>query len=140
MKLTGFRDFVLRGNLVELAVAFVVGAAFTGLVTAFVQSFITPLIALIVGKPDFTALTFSISDTVFPWGVFLTALVSFLSIAAVIYYFVVVPYNAMQARLSSTEDDAPTTKSCDYCVSVIPVAATRCPNCTSQLSGGTAPA
>jgi large conductance mechanosensitive channel len=136
----GFRDFILRGNLVELAVAFVVGAAFTALVTAFVQSFLTPLIALIFGKPDFTALSFDINGTTFPYGIFVTALISFLSIAAVVYYFVVTPYNHLQERFAAgaKDGDVDTTKSCTFCATAIPFAATRCPNCTSELGADTA--
>lgn len=131
----GFRNFILRGNLIELAVAFVVGAAFTALVTNFVQAFITPLIALIVGKPNFDSLNFELGGTTFPYGVFVTALVSFLSIAAVMYYLVVMPYETLQERLKGpVAEEAATHHPCPYCLTDIPVAATRCPQCTSQLS------
>src|SRR4051812_40855184 len=95
----GFRDFVLRGNVVDLAVAVVIGAAFGALVTALVKDLFTPLIAAIIGKPDFSALTFTINGSKFLYGEFINALIAFLSIAAVVYFFVVQPMNAPNARL-----------------------------------------
>jgi large conductance mechanosensitive channel len=131
----GFRNFILRGNLIELAVAFVMGAAFTALVTSFVSGFVTPLIALVAGKHDFDGLRFTISGTTFQYGVFVTALVSFLSVAAVLYYLVVLPYEHVRARLEGEPGDEPAPRvPCPYCVSDIPAAATRCPSCTSQLA------
>jgi large conductance mechanosensitive channel len=105
-----FRDFVMRGNVVELAVAVIIGAAFGAVITAFTSAFITPLIALIGGKPDFGGLAFSISGTKFPYGLFLNALIAFLIIAAVVFFFVVRPMNALMARMkrSDEEPDAPT--------------------------------
>ena len=130
----GFRNFILRGNLIELAVAFVIGAAFTGLVTSFVQAFVTPLIALFVGKPNFTALQMTIAGTTFPYGVFITALVAFLSVSAVMYYLVVTPYEHLQQRLTGpVAEQASTQRPCPFCITDIPVAATRCPRCTSEL-------
>jgi large conductance mechanosensitive channel len=107
-----FRDFVMRGNVVELAVAVIIGAAFGAVITAFTAAFITPLIALIGGKPDFGALRFEISGTVFPYGAFLNALISFLIIAAVVFVFVVRPMNALMARLKRPEEepDAPSAE------------------------------
>ena len=102
-----FRDFILRGNVVDLAVAVVLGAAFGAVVTGFVSSFITPLIALIGGKPDFSDLTFSISGTVFAYGTFLNLLISFLVIAAVVFFVVVKPVNALMARLKRGEEPEP---------------------------------
>ena len=102
-----FRDFVLRGNVVDLAVAVVIGAAFGALVTAFVAAFVTPLIALIGGKPDFSALIFSISDTDFTYGDFLNALISFLVIAAVVFFFIVKPVNTLMTRLKRGEEPEP---------------------------------
>jgi large conductance mechanosensitive channel len=107
-----FRDFVLRGNVVELAIAVVIGAAFGALVTALVASFITPLIAAIGGKPDFSALAFTINGSKFTYGVFLNALISFLIIAAVVFFFVVRPMNKLMARLKrpDEEPDAPSAE------------------------------
>jgi len=107
-----FRDFVMRGNVVELAVAVIIGAAFGAVITAFTSAFITPLIALIGGKPDFGDLAFRISGTEFPYGLFLNALISFLIIAAVVFFFVVRPMNAVMARMkrSDEEPEAPTAE------------------------------
>ena len=106
-----FRDFVMRGNVVELAVAVIIGAAFGAVITAFTAAFITPLIALIGGKPDFGDLAFSVSGTEFPYGAFLNALISFLIIAAVVFFFVVRPMNTLMARLKRGEEpDAPTAE------------------------------
>jgi large conductance mechanosensitive channel len=99
-----FRDFILRGNVVDLAVAVVLGAAFGALVTGFVASFVTPLIALIGGKPDFADLVFTISDTRFTYGEFLNLLIAFLIIAAVVFFLIVKPVNAMLARLKRGEE------------------------------------
>jgi len=107
-----FRDFVLRGNVVELAVAVVIGAAFGALVTAFVSSFVTPLIAAIGGESDFSGLAFEINDSLFPYGHFINALISFLIIAAVVFFLVVRPMNALMARLKRPEEepDAPSAE------------------------------
>src|SRR5215217_8809498 len=99
-----FRDFILRGNVVELAVAVVIGAAFGAVVTEFVESIVTPLIAAIVGKPDFSALTFTINGSRFTYGEFLNALIAFLSIAAVIFFLIVKPMNTIMARMKRKEE------------------------------------
>ena len=101
-----FRDFILRGNVIDLAVAVVIGAAFGAVVTAFVASFVTPLIAAIGGKPDFSALAFTINGSRFTYGSFLNALISFLSIAAVIFFFIVKPMNTMMARAAAKDEPA----------------------------------
>jgi large conductance mechanosensitive channel len=100
-----FRDFLMRGNLLELAVAFVMGLAFAALVTSFVDSLIMPIIAMLIGKPDFSDLTFTINDAVFRYGAFMTALITFVSTAAAIFFFVVKPANAMMARYGKPEED-----------------------------------
>jgi large conductance mechanosensitive channel len=107
-----FRDFIMRGTVVELAVAVIIGAAFGAVITAFTTSFVTPLIALIGGKADFSDLAFTINGTKFPYGLFLNALISFLIIAAVVFFFVVRPMNAIMARLkrSDEEPEAPTAE------------------------------
>ncbi|MCP2336942.1 large conductance mechanosensitive channel protein MscL [Actinomadura rupiterrae] len=127
----GFKKFLFRGNLVELAVAVVIGAAFSGLVTAFVNSFIGPLLALIGGKPNFDALGFTINGTLFPYGKFLTALISFLITAAVIYFFIVLPMAKLLQRLTRKEEAS--EHPCPHCLSDIPIKATRCKFCTSEV-------
>jgi large conductance mechanosensitive channel len=134
----GFREFIMRGNVVDLAVAVVIGAAFGAVVKAFVDNIITPIIAAIFGQPDFAALKFTINGSVFQYGLFINALLSFLLIALAVYYVVVVPMNKMaevRARGKAPED--PTTKQCPECLSEIPVAARKCAFCTSpQQVGG----
>ncbi len=128
-----FREFILRGNLVDLAVAVVIGTAFGALVTVFVKSLITPLIAAIGGQPDFAGLTFEINGSRFLYGEFLNALIAFLIIAAVIFFFVVKPVNALMARFQPAPAVDVETRACPHCVSDIPIAATRCAFCTSQV-------
>ena len=101
-----FRDFLMRGNLVELAVAFVIGLAFAALVTSFVDDLIMPILAMIFGKPDFSDLTFTINDAVFRYGAFITDAITFIATAAAIFFFVVKPMNALMARLSKPEEEA----------------------------------
>lgn len=127
----GFKKFLLRGNLVELAVAVVIGAAFGALVNAFVDSFIGPLLALLGGQPNFDNLSFKINGTVFPYGKFLTAAISFLIIAAVVYFLVVLPMAKLLQRLMRSE--AASEHPCPRCLSEIPLKATRCKFCTSEV-------
>ena len=134
--LDGFKKFILRGNVVDMAVGIVIGASFGGVVKGLVDSFITPLIALIVGKPDFNSISFTIGSTPFPVGQFVTALVNFLLIAAAIYFFVVTPVNALVARMNRGEKPPdPTTKKCPECLSEIPIDARRCSHCTQPVMG-----
>ena len=126
-----FHDFILRGNVVDLAVGIVIGAGFGALVTSFVTNILTPLLGL-VGVPNLAELTFSAGSATVTYGLFLNALISFVLIAAAIFFFVVKPMNAMTARLRPAE--VATTKPCPHCATDIPITATRCPNCTSQLS------
>src|ERR1041384_5693164 len=131
----GFKQFMLRGNVLDLAVAVVMGAAFGGVVTALVKDLITPLIAAIVGKPDFSAIAFTVNGSKFLIGDFINAVVSFLLIAAAVYFFVIVPVNALMARLRRGEAPPdPTTKKCTECLSEVPIAARRCAFCTQPLS------
>jgi len=125
----GFRAFLLRGNVVDLAVAVVIGTAFGVVVTAFVKDLVTPLIAAIGGKPDFASLYFTINNSKFLYGDFLNALLAFVLIAAVIFYFVVLPINALVARSRKEPPADPTTKKCTECLSEIPIAAKRCAFC-----------
>jgi large conductance mechanosensitive channel len=132
--LKGFKQFLMRGNVVDLAVAVVMGAAFGAVVTALVKDLITPLIAALVGKPDFSAIGFSVNNSKFLIGDFVNALVSFLLVAVAVYFFVVVPVNAFVARMRRGEAPPdPTTKKCPECLSAIPVAAKRCAFCTSVV-------
>ena len=135
-----FKAFLLRGNVVDLAVAIVVGVAFTALVTQFVESFLTPLIAAIFGEPDFSALDFEINDSVFTYGLFLNALISFLLVAAAVFFFVVKPMNYLMQRYRREPAPDPTTRKCPYCMSLIAVEASRCQFCTSEVTPEPAPA
>jgi large conductance mechanosensitive channel len=133
--LKGFRDFMLRGNVIDLAVAVVMGAAFGAVVTAMVKDLITPLIAAIVGKPDFSAIAFTVNNSKFLLGDFINALVAFLLVGAAVYFFVVLPVNKLMARLRRGEEPPdPTTKKCPECLSDVPIAARRCAFCTSALA------
>jgi large conductance mechanosensitive channel len=133
-----FKEFLLRGNVVDLAVAVVVGAAFGAVVTSFVDNIIMPLIAVIGGQPSFDSIGFNINDTRFGVGTFLTALVSFVIIAAVIFFFVVKPLNLLMERAKSEPPADPTVRNCPACLSEVPIAATRCAFCTSDLPPATA--
>jgi large conductance mechanosensitive channel len=132
--LKGFRQFVMRGNVIDLAVAVVIGAAFGGVIAALVKDLITPLIAAVAGKPDFSAIVFTVNGSRFLIGDFINALVSFLLIAAAVYYLVVVPMNAFTARMRRGERPPdPTTRTCPECLSEVPIAARRCAFCTTPL-------
>ena len=131
--LKDFRDFVLRGNVVELAVAVVIGAAFGAVVTAFVASFVTPLIAALGGKPDFSSLAFTINGSRFTYGAFFNALLSFLIIAAVVFFFVVRPLNALMARRRPEPPVDRVVRLCPECLSDIPEEARRCAFCTAEV-------
>lgn len=129
-----FKAFLLRGNLVDLAVAVVIGLAFAAVVTAFVGDIITPLIAAIAGKPDFSSLTFTIHHSRFRYGDFINAVLSFVVIAAAVFIVVVKPMQALMAR---RQKDEPTTKPCPHCLSEIPSAATVCAYCTRDVRPAT---
>ena len=132
--LDGFKKFILRGNVVDMAVGVVIGAAFGGVITALTKDLLTPLIAAIVGKPDFSAIHFTIRGTPFPVGDLINATVSFLLIASVIYFFVVLPVNTLVARMKRGEKPPdPTTKKCPECLSEIPIEARRCAHCTQPV-------
>jgi large conductance mechanosensitive channel len=131
-----FKQFVLRGNVVDLAVAVIIGAAFTAVITALVKDLITPIIAAIIGKPSFENLTFTINHSKFSYGAFLNALLSFLIVATVVFFAVVIPLTALLKRLNilPSEKPEPLTKSCPECLSDIPELATRCAFCTTEVS------
>jgi large conductance mechanosensitive channel len=134
--LSDFKKFILRGNVVDLAVAVVIGAAFTAVVTAFVKDFITPLIGAIFGTQDFNNLTFTVNHSQFNYGAFINALLSFLIVATVVFFAVVVPLNILMKRLNllPKEEPEPETRECPQCLSEIPVAAHRCAFCTSEVT------
>lgn len=123
----GYRDFISRGSVIDLAVAVVIGAAFTALVSSMVADLLTPVIAAIFGEPDFSGLGFTIRGSEFAYGNFINALLAFLSVTLAIYFFVVVPMN----RIKGNEDE--THRDCPECLSEIPVKATRCAHCTTKL-------
>ena len=123
----GFRDFILRGNVLDLAVAVIIGAAFTAIVNSVVKDLINPLIAAVVGKPDFSALVLHVNGGAITYGNFLNALISFVLMAGVVYFFIVLPANSLMARIKGPA--AVTSKPCPQCLSEIPVAATRCKFC-----------
>jgi len=134
--LSGFKQFILRGNVVDMAVGIVIGGAFGTIVTALVKDIVNPIIALLVGKPDFTGISFTIGTTVFPIGDFITAVVSFVLLAGAVYFFVVTPVNALVARMHKDPAPAdPTTKKCPECLSEIPIDARRCAHCSQPVMG-----
>jgi large conductance mechanosensitive channel len=130
----GFKQFLLRGNVVDLAVGVVIGAAFGSVVTALVKDLLTPFIAAIVKQPDFSAFIFTVNGSKFLYGEFINALLSFVIIALAIYYLVVLPINALVSRAHHEPPADPTTKKCTECLSEIPIQARRCAHCCSPVS------
>jgi large conductance mechanosensitive channel len=128
-----FKEFLLRGNLVTTAVAFVIGLAFAAVITAFVTDLVTPLIAAIGGNPDFSELHFTINNSVFLYGSFLNALLTFVVVAAVLFFLVVKPVNALMERQKTEPPVDDTVKLCEHCLSSIPVAASVCSFCTRDV-------
>ena len=132
--LNGFKTFILRGNVVDLAVGVVIGAAFTGLVNAMVKDLLTPLIGAIARVPDFSGLKFTINESQFLYGDFLNTFISFLIVAATVYFFVVLPINTLMSKAKKEEKQSePTTKKCPECLSEIPLEAKRCAYCTTRI-------
>jgi len=129
-----FKQFLERGNVVDLAVGIVIGVAFGAVVTALVADLITPIIAAIIGKPDFASLAFTIHKSTFKYGAFINALIAFVSIAAAVFFFVVKPVNALMARRKAEVPADPTTRECPECLSSIPIAAGRCAFCTEKVA------
>ena len=127
--LSGFREFIMRGNVIDLAVAVVIGAAFGTVITSFVADILTPLLGLI-GVPDFATASVQVGEADVRYGLFLNALLAFLLVAIAIYFFVVKPINALEARRQTGSEETPTTKTCPECASEVPFAARRCPMCT----------
>jgi large conductance mechanosensitive channel len=130
----GFRDFILKGNVVDLAVAVVIGAAFGALVASLVENIVTPLVGAIIGEPDFGSLTFTINGSEFGYGNVINALITFLSIAAVVYFLVVTPMNKVMERMKPGKPVDVPVHPCPECLSDIPSAASRCAFCTAQVT------
>lgn len=130
----GFKQFILRGNVVDLAVGVVIGAAFSAVVSALVANILTPLIGAIVKAPDFSSLMFTINGSKFMYGNFLNALISFIIVAAAVYFFVVTPINALISRTKKEAPLDPETKKCPECLSEIPIEARKCAHCTSVIA------
>ncbi len=128
-----FKQFLLRGNVVDLAIAVVIGVAFGAVVTALVEDLLTPLIAAIFGQPDFSNLTFTINDSVFLYGDFINKLIAFLSVATVVFFFVVKPMNMLMDRLKKAPPPDESMKKCPECLSAIPAEARRCAFCASEV-------
>lgn len=127
----GFRDFILRGNVVDLAVAVIIGAAFSAITNSLVTNIFNPLIAAVVGKPDFSALTLTVHGGVIKYGDFLNSVIAFLLIAFVVYFFIVLPTQKVLARLTGPVEVS--TKACPQCLSEVPLAASRCKFCTQPV-------
>ena len=134
--LSGFKKFILRGNVVDMAVGVVIGAAFAGVVNGLTKAFLNPLIKLAAGGEKFSTLQFTVRNTVFPIDDFINAMISFILIAAAIYFLVVLPVNMLVARMNRGEKPPdPTTKQCPECLSEIPIEARRCSHCTQPVMG-----
>ena len=133
--LTEFKQFILRGNVIDLAVAVVIGAAFGAIVTSLVENIITPLIGALGGQPDFSGLSFELNNSEIRYGAFLNAVIAFLIIAAVIFFAVIKPMNAIMTRMRTEPTPDPLTGKCPYCLSEVQVGATRCPFCTQEIAG-----
>jgi large conductance mechanosensitive channel len=130
----GFKQFLLRGNVVDLAVGVVMGVAFGSVVAAIVKDLLTPLIAAVVKAPDFSGLYFTLNGSKFLYGEFVNAAIAFVIVATAVYFFVVLPINALIARAKREPPADPTTKKCPECLSEIPIGARRCAFCTSVIS------
>jgi len=133
--MSGFKNFIMRGNLIELAVAVVIGTQFSNLVTQFVSSFVNPLLSLVGGTPDFSKLVFHVGKATFTYGTFMTEVLTFLISALVVYYAMVMPASRLLKLFERNQ--AATTRDCPECTMSIPIAASRCPECTAQITPGT---
>ena len=132
--LSEFKQFILRGNVIDLAVAVVIGAAFGAIVTSLVTNIITPIIAAIFGQPDFSGLSFTLNGSEILYGAFLNSVIAFLIIATVIFFAVVKPMNAIMTRMRTEPTPDPLTGKCPFCLSEVQVGATRCPFCTQEIA------
>lgn len=131
--LKGFKEFIMKGNVVDMAVGVVIGVAFGNVVTAMVKDLVTPLIGALGGTPDFSGIIFTINNSKFMVGDFINALISFLTVASVIYFFIVIPMNKLTEKMKSGKTEDPTEKACPECLSLIPIKAKRCKFCTAVL-------
>lgn len=131
--LKGFKEFIMKGNVVDMAVGVVIGVAFGNVITAMVKDLITPLIGAFGETPDFSGISFTVNNSKFMFGDFLNALISFLTISAVIYFAVVLPINKMTEKMKSEKTEDPTEKACPQCLSLIPIKAKRCKFCTANI-------
>jgi len=131
--LKGFKEFILKGNVVDMAVGVVIGVAFGNVVTAMVKDLVTPLIGVFGGTPDFSQFSFTINNSQFMIGDFINSLISFLSVAGVIYFAVVVPMNKIMKKMNSGKTEDPTERACPQCLSLIPIAAKKCKFCASVV-------
>lgn len=131
--LQGFKKFIFKGNVVDMSIGVVVGVAFGNVVSAMVKDLITPLISVFGGEPDFSSYYFAINGSKFMYGDFLNALISFLTVSAVIYFAVVMPMNKIMKKIEGGKSQDPTEKSCPECLSIIPLKAKRCKFCTAQV-------
>jgi large conductance mechanosensitive channel len=131
--LKGFRDFILRGNVMDLAVAVIIGAAFTAIVTALTTNIISPLLGALIGKPNFDYMVGHVNGQEIKYGAFITAVINFLILAAVIYFFLVVPTQYLLRKFNPQKAEPPTTKACPQCLGDIPINATRCMHCTQPV-------
>ena len=129
--LDGFKKFIMKGNVVDMAVGVVIGVAFGNVVTALVKDLVTPLIAAIGGKPDFSAVSFTINNSKFMIGDFLNTLISFLTVSAVVYFGIVLPMSKLTEKIKGNKTNPPTEKTCPECLSMIPIKARRCKFCTA---------
>ena len=136
--MAGFKKFLLQGNLVDIAVGIVIGASFGAVVTALVKDLVTPIIGAFGGTPDFSGLSFTVNNSKFLYGDFINALIAFVILAAVLWFVIVSPYAKFKARFTPPAVEEPKTKDCPYCLSAIPVPATRCAFCTSDLAAAKA--
>jgi large conductance mechanosensitive channel len=132
--LNDFKAFLMRGNVVDLAVAVVIGVAFGAVVSSLVEDLLTPVVAAIIGKPDFSSLTFTVNNSTFGYGSFINAMISFAMIAGAVFFFVVTPYNHFVARMRKEPPADPTTQKCPQCLSEISLGARRCAFCTSEVA------
>ena len=128
-----FREFLMKGNIIDLAVAFIAGVAFSAIVTSLVDDVIMQFVAAVVGKPDFSALSFTLNDSEIRYGSFLTALINFLLVMGAVFFLIVKPVNAVTAKFVRPEDGAPTNRECPECLAQVPARARRCQFCTSEL-------
>ena len=127
-----FREFLFRGNVIDLAVALVIGTAFGVIIKSFVENVLTPLLGLL-GIPDMSTWSVNVGSATLTYGLFLQAVIYFILVAAALFFFLIKPRTAFERRRQAGEEDAPTTKTCPFCATDIPLAATRCPNCTQAL-------